>query len=97
MYHWIAFKLHYNPPIGPGGGGCFGFTQWDKVSTYEAIIWDLIELTEKGRIRVDSEGTSYLIGVVAPLMVTMHGTMFGAMQGSKCILRRRSSDLPWRP
>jgi hypothetical protein len=53
--------------IGPGGGGCFGFTQWDKVSTYEAIIWDLIELTEKGRIRVDSEGTSYLIGVVLPI------------------------------
>jgi hypothetical protein len=53
--------------IGPGGGGCFGFAKWDKTSAYEAIIWDLNNLTEKGRIRVDSEGTSYLIGVVAPI------------------------------
>jgi hypothetical protein len=53
--------------IGPTGGGCLGFTQWDKSSVYEAIIWDLADLTEKGRIRVDSEGTSYLIGVVAPI------------------------------
>jgi hypothetical protein len=53
--------------IGPGGGGCFGFAKWDKTSAYEAIIWDLTNLTEKGRIRVDSEGTSYLIGVVAPI------------------------------
>ncbi|MDG2502164.1 MAG: hypothetical protein P8M77_07205 [Porticoccaceae bacterium] len=53
--------------IGPGGGGCFGFAQWDKVSVYEAIVWDLDQLTEKGRLRVDSEGTSYLIGAVAPI------------------------------
>lgn len=53
--------------IGPGGGGCFGFAKWDKSSAYEAIIWDLNNLTEKGRIRVDSEGTSYLLGVVAPI------------------------------
>lgn len=53
--------------IGPGGGGCFGFAKWDKTSAYEAIIWDLNKLTEKGRIRVDSEGTSYLLGVVAPI------------------------------
>ena len=53
--------------LGPAGGGCFGFTQWDKNSVYEAIIWDLSNLTEKGRIRVDTEGTSYLIGIVAPI------------------------------
>jgi hypothetical protein len=53
--------------IGPTGGGCFGFTQWDKVVFIEAVIWDLYDLTEKGRIRVDSEGTSYVIGVVAPI------------------------------
>ena len=53
--------------FGPTGGGCFGYSQWDKVVFIEAIIWDLSDLTEKGRIRVDSEGTSYLIGVVAPL------------------------------
>ena len=53
--------------VGPAGGGCFGFAQWDKLSTYDATIWDLVDLTEKGRLRVDSEGTSYLIGAVAPI------------------------------
>ena len=53
--------------IGPGGGGCFGFAQWDKSSIYEAIIWDLRDRTERGRVRVDSQGTSYLIGAVAPI------------------------------
>ena len=53
--------------IGPGGGGCFGFAQWDKLSVYEAIVWDLKNLQEMGRLRVDSEGTSYLSGAVAPI------------------------------
>lgn len=53
--------------FGPTGGGCFGYSQWEKVVFIEAIIWDLTDLTEKGRIRVDSEGTSYLLGVVAPI------------------------------
>ena len=53
--------------VGPGGGGCFGFAQWDKSSIYEAIIWDLRDRTERGRVRVDSQGTSYLIGAVAPI------------------------------
>lgn len=53
--------------VGPGGGGCFGFAQWDKLSVYEAIVWDLEKLQEMGRLRVDSEGTSYLIGAVAPI------------------------------
>lgn len=53
--------------VGPGGGGCFGFAKWNKVSVYEAIVWDLQLLEEKGRLRVDSEGSSYLIGAVAPI------------------------------
>ena len=53
--------------VGPTGAGCFGYSQWDKVVFIEAIIWDLTDLTEKGRIRVDSEGTSYLIGIIAPI------------------------------
>ena len=53
--------------IGPGFGGCFGFTTWDKTAFFEAVVWDLLELTEEARIRVDSEGTSYVIGVVAPI------------------------------
>ena len=34
--------------IGPGGGGCFGFAQWEKSSIYEAIVWDLSDFSEKG-------------------------------------------------
>jgi hypothetical protein len=53
--------------MGPAGAGCFGYTSWDKNATFEAIVWDLVDLTEEARIRVDSEGTSYVIGVVAPI------------------------------
>jgi hypothetical protein len=49
------------------GGGCFGYTTWDKVAMFEAIVWDLVNLTEEARIRVDAEGTSYVIGIVAPI------------------------------
>ena len=53
--------------VGVGVGGCLGFARWDKLSTYEAVIWDLHILQEQGRLRVDSEGSSYLIGAVAPI------------------------------
>jgi hypothetical protein len=53
--------------IGPGGAGCFGFSSWDDESSYEAIVWDLTSFKEKGRVNVDSEGTSYLVGVVIPV------------------------------
>ncbi len=53
--------------IGPGGGGCFGFASWEKLSDYEAIIWDVNKMQEKGRVRVEAEGTSYLVAVVAPV------------------------------
>lgn len=49
------------------GPGCFGYTTWDKYAMFEATIWDLVELTEEARIRVDSEGTSYVLGIVAPI------------------------------
>ncbi len=52
---------------GPGGAGCFGFASWDKASIYEAIVWDLSDVSEVARVRVDSEGTSYLIGAIAPI------------------------------
>ena len=52
---------------GPGGAGCFGFATWDKASVYEAIVWDLSNVSEVARVRVDSEGTSYLIGAIAPI------------------------------
>jgi hypothetical protein len=53
--------------ITSAGGGCFGYQSWDKNVMFEAVVWDMADLTEEARIRVDSEGTSYLIGVVAPI------------------------------
>jgi len=53
--------------MGPTGAGCFGYTSWDKEAVFEAIVWDLVDLTEEARIQVDSEGTSYVIGIVAPI------------------------------
>lgn len=53
--------------IGPGGGGCFGFASWDKVSEYEAVIWDLEDTDEEGRVRVDTRGSSYVISVLLPV------------------------------
>ena len=53
--------------MGPIGIGCFGYTTWDKNVEFEAVIWDMVDLTEEARIRVDSEGTSYVLGIVAPI------------------------------
>ena len=53
--------------LGPYAVGCFGYTAWDKNVMFEAIVWDLVDLTEEARIRVDSEGTSYVVGIVAPI------------------------------
>lgn len=53
--------------FGPTGAGCFGYASWDKNVFFEALVWDLADLTEEARIRVDAEGTSYIIGVVAPI------------------------------
>lgn len=64
--------------IGPGGGGCFGFATWDKASEYEAIIWDLEDVDEEGRVRVDARGSSYLIAVIAPV------PFIARVQGEAC-------------
>ena len=53
--------------LGPAAAGCFGYTAWDKEAMFEAIVWDMEDLTEEARIKVDSEGTSYVIGIVAPI------------------------------
>ena len=47
--------------------GCYGYTTWEKNVTFEAIVWNLEDLTEEARIQVTSEGTSYVIGIVAPI------------------------------
>ncbi len=53
--------------IGTGVAGCFGLGSWDNESQYEAIVWDITTFKEIGRVRVDSEGTSYLVGIVVPV------------------------------
>ncbi|HKJ18238.1 MAG TPA: hypothetical protein VJ984_12870 [Xanthomonadales bacterium] len=53
--------------MGPTGAGCFGYASWDKNVFFEAVVWDLMDVTEEARIRVDAEGTSYVIGIVAPI------------------------------
>ncbi|PCJ37536.1 MAG: hypothetical protein COA75_03920 [Cellvibrionales bacterium] len=55
--------------IGPGGGGCFGFTTWEKTGTYEAIIWDLQKISESGRVKVEARGSSYMIAVILPIPI----------------------------
>jgi hypothetical protein len=64
--------------IGPGGGGCFGFASWDKASVYEAVIWDLNKLDEKGRVKVETKGSSYLLAVGAPI------PFIAQVQGDAC-------------
>ena len=64
--------------IGPGGGGCFGFSTWDKESSYEAIIWDVADFTDKGRVRVDAKGSSYMVAVGAPI------PFIARVQGEAC-------------
>ncbi|WP_293614746.1 hypothetical protein [Porticoccus sp.] len=64
--------------VAPGGGGCFGFSSWDKAANYEAIIWDLDKLGEKGRVQVDSKGSSYLLAVGAPI------PFIARVQGEAC-------------
>jgi hypothetical protein len=56
-----------NCAISPAGGGCFGFASWDKTSIYEAIVWDLNQLDEEGRVKVETKGSSYLLAVGAPI------------------------------
>ncbi|MGH8495573.1 MAG: hypothetical protein ACREVN_05510 [Gammaproteobacteria bacterium] len=53
--------------VGPGGGGCFGFTWWDKDSQYEAAVWDLETHEDVGRISAAAQGTSYMPAIIVPI------------------------------
>lgn len=65
--------------IAPGGGGCFGFAAWDKTSNYEATVWDLKYLDEEGRVKVSTQGSSYVLAVVAPI------PFIAQVQGAACV------------
>lgn len=62
----------------PGAAGCFGFATWEKTSTYEAVIWDVATFSERGRVNVDAQGTSYLLAVGAPI------PFIARVQGEAC-------------
>lgn len=64
--------------VAPGAGGCFGFATWDKESSYEAVIWDVNDFTDRGRVRVDAEGSSYLLAIGAPI------PFIARVQGEAC-------------
>ncbi|MFA5494846.1 MAG: hypothetical protein WC247_08705 [Porticoccaceae bacterium] len=64
--------------VAPGAGGCFGFATWDKVSNYEAVIWDINDFSDKGRVRVDAQGSSYLLAIGAPI------PFIARVQGEAC-------------
>lgn len=53
--------------VSPAGGGCFGFATWEKSSNYEATIWDIRQINERGRVMVGAKGESYLLAIGAPI------------------------------
>jgi hypothetical protein len=55
--------------IGPGGGGCLGFTTWDDEANYEASIWDFKDLSLTGKISAETKGTNYMPAVIVPIPI----------------------------
>jgi len=53
--------------VGPGVGGCLGFSEWTDQGSYEAAIWDIKEQDEAGSFNIESTGTSHLVGVIVPV------------------------------
>jgi hypothetical protein len=64
--------------VGPGGGGCFGFSTWTNDSDYEATIWDFTELAEVGRVNTTATGQSYMPAVIVPIPI------IAPVQGTAC-------------
>jgi hypothetical protein len=55
--------------VGPGGGGCIGLGWWEKESGYLATVWDMQNGSEIGTVSADVNGTSVLIGAIAPIPI----------------------------
>lgn len=64
--------------IGPGGGGCFGFSTWSNDSNYEAVIWDFTDKAEVGRVNTTASGQSYMPAVIVPIPI------IAPVQGTAC-------------
>ncbi len=55
--------------IGPGGGGCFGFSTWGTEANYEAVIWDFTDRAEVGRVHTTTSGQSYMPALIIPIPI----------------------------
>jgi hypothetical protein len=55
--------------IGPGGGGCFGFSTWGNEADYEAVIWDFTQQAEVGRVHTTTSGQSYMPAIFIPIPI----------------------------
>ena len=53
--------------IGPGGGGCLGFTWWEDDASYDAAVWDLQRRSDAGSVSADVHGTSMIPALIIPL------------------------------
>jgi len=53
--------------VGPGGGGCFGFTTWDDEAKYEASLWDFRNRELSGKISAETQGTSLMPAIIIPI------------------------------
>ena len=53
--------------IGPGGGGCLGFTSWDEEADYQAKVWDVQRLSLSKKISTERSGTSYMPAIIVPI------------------------------
>lgn len=64
--------------IGPGGAGCFGFGTWGNDSNYEAVIWDITDQQEVGRMSTTATGQSYMPAIIIPIPI------IAPVQGTAC-------------
>ena len=64
--------------ISPAGGGCFGFAHWSDEANYEAVIWDVTDQTEVGRINTIATGHSYMPAFIIPI------PLIARVQGTAC-------------
>ena len=55
--------------IGPGGGGCFGFSTWGTEANYEAVIWDFTDRAEVARVHTSTSGQSYMPAIIIPIPI----------------------------
>ncbi len=53
--------------IGPGGGGCLGYTSWDEEANYQANIWNVKSLSLADNISTERSGTSYMPAIIVPI------------------------------